>query len=277
MPFGVAYRKKRKKLTYSGYLKISELLQLQSLLSKPEAHDEMLFIIIHQVYELWFKQLLHELDAISRCLNHGETLDAHRLLRRCIEIERVLIAQISVLETMTPVDFLDFRDNLMPASGFQSAQFREIEFLGGLKNSGYLKNFEKNSKGWKQLKKRLNALSLWESFLNLLIRKGFSITKNRELQAQELKKIYEQADQHYDLFLLTESLIEFDELFSRWRLIHVQMVERMIGSKTGTGGTEGVGYLKSTLEKKFFPQLWELRTHIKKNDSATLKRRIKQK
>lgn len=275
MPFGIPKSENREKdsLTYGGYLKIPEIISLQRLLSEPPAHDEMLFIVIHQIYELWFKEVLHELDAVIVFLNRDAPLDAHRLLRRCIEIGRVLVAQIAVLETMTPVDFLDFRDKLMPASGFQSAQFREIEYVSGVKEPRFLANYPKESDEYKRLQKRLEQPTLWDAFCALLGRRGLGAGKgdDRDAAIGALKRVYEQTRENYDLFLLAENLIEYDEMLLHWRLNHVKMVERMIGSKTGTGGSEGVGYLKTTLDRKFFPLLWELRTYLsKKSDDSSI-------
>jgi tryptophan 2,3-dioxygenase len=269
MSFGLLVPRDRRRLTYSGYLKIPELTSLQKLLSDPPQHDEMLFIIIHQIYELWFKELLHELDTIIEQLARDDVLAAHRLLRRCIEIERVLVSQVAVLETMTPMDFLAFRDHLMPASGFESAQFRELEFSSGLKDPGFLDAFEPGSQERARLEARLAKPSLRDAFYGLLGRRGFSLPEGQDEAAHrsrllELARIYSQAERHYDLFLLSESLIEYDEAFMLWRLHHIEMVQRMIGSKPGTGGTEGVAYLKKTLDRRFFPELWELRTHLSK-------------
>lgn len=282
MSFGLPPRDEPR-LTYGGYLKLRDLTSLQHLLSDPPQHDEMLFIIVHQVYELWFKELLHELDTIIERLDADQPLAAHRLVRRCIEIERVLVDQIAVLETMMPTDFLAFRDHLMPASGFQSFQFREIEYLSGLKDARFLKNYEPKSEEYLALEARLSQPSVAEAFYAMLRRRGFNLPEastssgpervatsaetkeNAEHERiNELKRVYQDADAHYDLFLLTESLIEYDEMFSMWRLRHVKMVERMIGSKTGTGGSDGAAYLKKTVERKFFPELWELRTYLSK-------------
>ena len=274
MSFGLPSRDEPR-LTYGGYLKLADLTSLQHLLSDPPQHDEMLFIIIHQVYELWFKELLHELDTIIERLNADLPLAAHRLVRRCIEIERVLVDQISVLETMMPNDFLAFRDHLMPASGFQSCQFREIETVSGLKDPRFLKNYNPDSRDYARLEARLAQPSIADAFYAMLRRRGFKLpevagesVEAREAATRErlleLKRVYQDAEKHYEVFLLTESLIEYDEMFSMWRLRHVKMVERMIGSKTGTGGSEGAAYLKKTVERQFFPELWELRTYLSK-------------
>lgn len=268
MSFGLPPRDDEQALTYGDYLKIQELIALQHLMSAPAQHDETLFIIIHQVYELWFKQILHELDTIIDRLNSDEPLSAHRLLRRCIEIQRVLVSQIAVLETMTPMDFLSFRDHLLPASGFQSSQFREIEYVSGLKDRAYLKNYKEGSVERARLQARLEQPSVGDAFYDMLRRRGFDLPPDRkesrahERRIRELTRIYVESSQHYDLFLLAESLIEFDETFSLWRMRHIKMVERMIGSKIGTGGSEGAAYLKTTLERRFFPDLWELRSYL---------------
>ena len=268
MSFGLPLKEDEQRLTYGDYLKVNDLIALQKLLSDPPHHDEMLFIVIHQVHELWFKQLLHELDTIIDRLNRDEPLRAIRLLRRCIEIQRVLVYQIAVLETMTPMDFLAFRDHLLPASGFQSAQFREMEYVSGLKERGFMKNYAQGSDEYSRLEARLEGPSLGDAYYDLLRRRGFNLPEGkaeaRETRVKELLRIYEEAEQHYDLFLLTESLVEYDEMFAIWRLRHIKMVERMIGSKTGTGGSEGASYLKTTVERKFFPELWELRTYMSK-------------
>ena len=274
MSFGLPIKPGEQRLTYGGYLRVPELTSLQRLLSDPPQHDETLFIIIHQVYELWFKQLLHEIDAIIERLDRDEALSAHRLLRRCIEIQRVLVSQIAVLETMTPMDFLAFRDHLLPASGFQSAQFREMEFVSGLKDRRFLNNYEPDTEDRARLEARLNRPSLGDAFYAMLGRRGFNLSGSSGsddaggARLSELMRIYADADRHYDLFLLAESLIEYDETFALWRLHHVKMVERMIGSKTGTGGSEGAAYLKKTVERRFFPDLWELRTHFSKHNEA---------
>jgi tryptophan 2,3-dioxygenase len=275
MSFGLPPVEDEPRLTYGGYLRVGDLLSLQGLHSDPAQHDETLFIIIHQVYELWFKQLLHEIDAIIERLDNDEPLAAHRLLRRCVEIERVLVNQVAVLETMTPMDFLAFRDHLRPASGFQSHQFRELEFVSGLKERRFLKNYEAGSEERARLESRLERPSLGEAFYAMLRRRGFDMPESagEDQESQEaarlqrinsLRRIYEDANGHYDLFLLAESLIEYDEMFAMWRLRHVKMVERMIGSKTGTGGSEGAVYLKKTVERQFFPELWDVRSHLGK-------------
>jgi tryptophan 2,3-dioxygenase len=272
MAFGLTGDQAEPRLSYGSYLKVPELLGLQQTLADPPQHDEFLFIIIHQVHELWFRQLLHEVDAVIDRLDANDVLAAHRLIRRCIEIQRVLVEQVNVLETMTPNDFLTFRDHLMPASGFQSAQFRELEFVCGLKNPRQLENHAEGSASRAALEARLAGPTLGGRFHALLSRRGFAVRaapdsgeEDPEAHQQRIRallSIYQDPTSHYDLYLLAEALIEFDEMFYLWRLRHVAMVERMIGSKPGTGGSEGVAYLRTTLTRKFFPELWELRTHL---------------
>jgi len=208
-------------------------------------------------------------------LNNDEPLAAHRLVRRCIEIERILVSQVAVLETMIPTDFLAFRDHLLPASGFQSHQFRELEYVSGLKDRRYLKSYKSGSEEYARLERRLEQPSVGDAFYGLLWRCGFSLPQDdgeaeaHQNRLEALKQIYQDAERHYSLFLLAESLIEYDEMFSMWRLRHIKMVERMIGTKTGTGGSEGAAYLKTTVEGKFFPELWEVRTFLSKKSGET--------
>jgi tryptophan 2,3-dioxygenase len=254
MPFGRP--DSEQKLSYGGYLRVSDLTALQELRSDPPQHDETLFIIIHQVYELWFKQILHELDDVKRRLDADEVLGATRLLRRCIEIQRLLVAQIAVLETMTPVDFLAFRDHLMPASGFQSAQFREVEFLSGLKEPKFLEHYAAGTPEHGRLSKRLEAHTVRDAFHALLTRRGHGT------DAEGIARLYRESERTMDLFLLAEALIEYDEMFTLWRMRHVQMVERIIGGRPGTGGSDGAAYLRSTVGRRMFPELWEARNLI---------------
>ena len=249
------------RLSYGSYLKVDELLALQRPLSQPAHHDEMLFIIIHQVYELWFKQLRPETQAVQHALERDELLAAAKHFRRIHTIQRLLEQQIDVLETMTPQEFNAFRDNLNPASGFQSIQFRELEFLCGLRRTETLQYIQMNSAQRNRLERRLEEPSLYDTVKGVLARRGFNTQTHDDLLAS-LKAIYENPQAHYDLYLLLEDLIEFDERFLLWRGRHVRMVERMIGAKKGTGGSLGAAYLASTLEHRFFPELWEVRTML---------------
>ena len=249
------------RLTYSSYLKVRELTSLQHPESSPPHHDEMLFIIIHQVYELWFKQLLHELDATAAAMDRDDLLRVSKHFRRIHTIQRLLEQQIDVLETMTPQEFNQFRDNLNPASGFQSIQFREIEFLAGVRRVDAMKYIEMDDEQRGRLERRLAEPSLYDRLKGLLARRGFAVGTSEELLAS-MRKIYTHESEYYDLHLLLEELIEFDERFLLWRGRHVRMVERMIGNKIGTGGSSGAEYLMKTLSYRFFPELWEVRTHL---------------
>jgi tryptophan 2,3-dioxygenase len=247
---------------------------MQQLRSDPAQHDELLFIVIHQVYELWFKQILHEIDGVVARLQGDDVLGATRLLRRCIEIQRVLVSQITVLETMSPTDFLTFRDHIMPASGFQSAQFREIEFVSGSKDPGMLVHARPTPEERERLQARLDNPSVRDAFYEVCRRRGLDIPEPgedapeevreeaRDRRVMQLATIYRDQQSHFDLFLLCEALVEYDEMFTLWRLRHVQMVERVIGWKPGTGGSSGAAYLRTTVERRFFPDLWDLRTHL---------------
>ncbi|MDQ2681303.1 MAG: tryptophan 2,3-dioxygenase family protein [Candidatus Eremiobacteraeota bacterium] len=250
-------------LSYGSYLHVDELLELQQPLNEPRHHDEMLFIIIHQVYELWFKQLLHELDETLRALDDNDLLRVSRRFKRIDTIQRLIEQQVDVLETMTPLEFSEFRDNLNPASGFQSIQFREIEFLSGLKHTEHLKHIQMNAMVQARLDRRMNEPTLVDGVKSLLARRSFSVGSHDEL-LETYRMIYTHPDRNYDLYMLLEELIEYDERLLLWRGRHVRMVERMIGFKRGTGGSLGVGYLNTTLEKKVFPELWEVRTHLGK-------------
>ncbi|HTA39490.1 MAG TPA: tryptophan 2,3-dioxygenase family protein, partial [Candidatus Acidoferrales bacterium] len=222
------------RLTYGSYLKVRELTSLQQPESSPPHHDEMLFIIIHQVYELWFKQLLHELDATAAAMDRDDLLRVSKHFRRIHTIQRLLEQQIDVLETMTPQEFNQFRDNLNPASGFQSIQFREIEFLAGVRRVEAMQYIEMDDETRARLERRLAEPSLYDRLKGLLIRRGFAVGTSEEL-VESMRKIYTHESDYYDLHLLLEELIEFDERFLLWRGRHVRMVERMIGNRIGTG------------------------------------------
>jgi tryptophan 2,3-dioxygenase len=265
--FGEEGAKEAKQLTYGSYLRLGQLLDAQHLESDPPAHDELLFITIHQVYELWFQQLLHEADAVREALmstrseSGGRDLwFARHLLGRMHVIERVLVQQIDVLETMTPQDFLEFRQRLAPASGFQSVQFRELEFLSGAKDPGYVNRFRGLTEVEKErLARRLAEPSLWDGFVHVLGEAGLD-TSSEEAITASLREVAHHRSSYADIWGLAEALLQHDELAAAWRGRHVVMVERMIGSKTGTGGSTGSTYLRSRLDLKYYPLLWELRS-----------------
>ncbi|HEV7699804.1 MAG TPA: tryptophan 2,3-dioxygenase family protein [Pyrinomonadaceae bacterium] len=252
-------------LTYNEYLRVPELLELQRTLSEPLSHDELLFIIIHQTYELWFKQILHELDGTVKWMNEGRGFRVNHSLRAVIAIEKVMITQIHILESMAQIGFLEFRDKLNPASGFQSMQFRELEFLSGQKNEQILEHLKSDEFAYERLSKRFVEPSIADVFWALLERQGFAAGTIDE-RVGAIVEILTHPEKHADLFIMQDLLIEHDENISLWRYHHVLMVERMLGKKRGTGGSEGVGYLMTTLTKKFFPELWEARTHLKVAD-----------
>ena len=254
-------------LTYGSYLRLPQLLDAQHLESDPPAHDELLFITIHQVYELWFQQLLHEVTAVRDALLSKDDVEAgdrlwwaRHLMNRVHVIERVLVQQIDVLETMTPQDFLEFRQRLAPASGFQSVQFRELEFISGAKDAGYVDRFKGITEEERvRLRRRLDEPSLWDAFTGLLAARGLDTTSEEALVGS-LRSVAHDRQTHGDLWAMAEALILHDELAAAWRARHVVMVERMIGAKTGTGGSTGSTYLRSRLEMKYYPLLWDLRS-----------------
>lgn len=261
-------------LTYNSYLKVPELLELQQPQSDPQHHDEMLFIIIHQAYELWFKLILHELQIAHEKMGEGKVLRSRHFVRRSVEIMKLLVQQIHILETMAPAEFLKFRDKLNPASGFQSLQFREVEFFAGLKDKAYFRFFKNRPEYLEKLQARYDGPDLREAYFGLLTQLGFELPKGAHQVSmdedspekaqilQALKKIYENPEDQLPIYLLSEDLIEFDETLALWREHHVRVVERVIGFKMGTGGSAGVDYLKRTTSKKAFPFLWEVRTHL---------------
>ena len=261
-------------LSYNKYLRVPDLIGLQECRSDPAHHDELLFITVHQAYELWFKQVLHEIDAAASAMREGRAPVAARAVARVVEIEKLLVTQIHVLETMTPINFLNFRDQLNPASGFQSMQFREIEFSSGLKDEQILSAFQGDEFASERLRARMEAPALGDEFFALLSRRGLDAPpddaalpdeERRALYGRRVRAVLEVVthfEERYEEYQLSESLIAHDEFFSLWRYHHVKMVERMLGTKKGTGGSEGVGYLRTTLDKKFFPELWEARTHL---------------
>lgn len=263
------------RLTYSSYLKVPDLLELQHPQSEPPHHDELLFIIVHQTYELWFKELLHDLDAVVANLrkagvnpdSRDEVYEAARLLRRCTEITRVLVEQFTILETMLPTHFLAFRGKLEPASGFQSEQFRELEFLCGLKDDKMLGYHRPTPEAHALLERRLREPSLRDVFFDALrtmgklkVNDGATERERFDARAKAILLLYRDERNNRDWIDVCERLTEFDELIVSWRLRHIQLVERTIGARMGTGGSSGSSYLKLTLDKKFFPELWEART-----------------
>lgn len=249
------------RLSYGSYLHLPELLGQQVLQSDPPAHDELLFITVHQVCELWFKQCLHELGFARDRMLAGATFEPRKALQRVHSIEQILIEQVVVLETMTPQDFLSFRELLAPASGFQSVQFRELEFLSGAREPAYVDRLRQASDDERaRMQARLAEPSLWEAFLSLLERRGFAVGTAEERRASFLRLARER--EQAELWELAEALVSHDALASQWRSRHVDMVERQIGTKPGTGGSSGGEYLRSRLALRYFPELWELRSYL---------------
>jgi len=256
-------------LTYGTYLKVPELTDLQEVLSEPPMHDELLFIVIHQAYELWFKQILFEIDEIIERLRAGDIFESRRLLERVITIEKLLVQQIHVLETMMPRDFASFRSILNPASGFQSVQFREVEFVSGIKDARVMAGIRLTDEERARLELRLAQPSVRDVFYEVLRDKGFDVTppdarghftpEAKQKNLSELLEIYARPEEYFHLYDLCEELVTHDQQILMWRFHHVRVVERLIGTKRGTGGSPGVRYLNSTLEKRAFPLLWEVR------------------
>lgn len=256
-------------LTYDRYLHVEQLLDLQRPQSSPPHHDEMLFIVIHQAYELWFKLVLHELESAIEHMDRQRPLRARHFVHRVVQIMKLLVQQIHILETMAPVEFLQFRHGLMPASGFQSHQFREVEYLCGLKDRRYLSFFRSDPEVQALLEARLAAPDLRESYYGMLTGLGFDIPDDispdqdgaaRDAFLKALVPLYQDPETHLELNLLSESLLSLDQYLALWREHHVRVVERVIGHKRGTGGSSGVGYLRTTTSKRAFPYLWDVRT-----------------
>jgi tryptophan 2,3-dioxygenase len=258
-------------VTYASYLQVDALLALQQPRSAGPEHDEILFIVIHQVYELWFKELLHEVDFVRRLLEEGESHRAQHTLRRILAILKVLVAQLDILETMTPLEFLSFRERLEAASGFQSDQFRQLEFVLGRKTAGAIERFPEASRGRRALEERYRQRTLWDAFLHYLAREGYPVPAEQlardvtaPIQPSEavqriLIDLYRRDVKNAEM---CERLVDLDEGLQEWRYRHVKMVERTIGGKPGTGRSSGAGYLRTTLGEALFPDLWEIRDRL---------------
>ncbi len=264
----------RSRLTYDGYLQLSVLLSAQKPLTNPPVHDEMLFIIQHQTSELWMKLMVHELQLAIRGIQADDIDPCLKVLARIKQVQRMLFEQWAVLETLTPSEYMAFREALGPSSGFQSLQYRKIEFLLGNKNASMLKVFSYDEAAQAELESILRAPSLYDEFLRFLARKGFAIpteclerdwtqphAKNDGL-IPVFRKVYENTDEFWDAYHLCEQLVDLEEYFQLWRFRHMKTVERIIGFKRGTGGSSGVAFLKRALDLTFFPELIEVRTVI---------------
>ena len=246
-------------ITYADYLHLPELLGAQAPLS--DLHDEMLFIVIHQTKELWLKQMLHEVALATRLVAEDRYAEAYKALSRVSRIQAVMTMSWDVLATLTPVDYSEFRHVLGTSSGFQSAQFRELEFRLGLKDAAFLKYHEGGSEGAVRLRAALDAPSLWDEANAALARAGFDVGSSADIGASWLA-VYRDSAKYFDLYQLAEKLVDIDDALAGWRHKHVLTVTRIIGGKKGTGGTAGAAYLESTLTKRAFPELWSLRTDL---------------
>lgn len=262
---------RRAALTYGRYLRLDELLALQQPLSPGPEHDELLFIIIHQVYELWFKELLHEAERAAQLLALDEPHRVQHTLKRILTILKVLVAQLDILETMTPLEFLSFRERLEAASGFQSDQFRQLEFVLGLKDSSALRRFPEGSRARLALETRFHAPTVWDAFLQYLAREGYAVPPSA--LARDVTAPIEPSDAVQTLLVevyrrdpknaeLCERLVDLDEGIQEWRYRHYKMVQRTIGTRTGTGGSSGAEYLRTTVGHPVFPDLWAIRGHL---------------
>ncbi len=264
----------REKLDYSGYLKLEEVLSAQTPLSNPVHHDEMLFIIQHQTSELWMQLAVHELQAAVTFVKSDSLSPCFKILARVKQIQRMLFEQWAVLETLTPTEYAQFRHVLGNASGLQSFNNRKIEFLLGNKNEKIISVFKHNEKVYSELIHLLNEPSLYDEFLRHLFRKGYAVPKTSVERdwskpyeedpevVSVFKRIYENPSEYWDAYEMCEKLVDVEQHFSLWRFRHMRTVERIIGFKTGTGGSSGVPFLRRGLEIRLFPELWDVRTEI---------------
>jgi tryptophan 2,3-dioxygenase len=248
-------------MTYADYLKLDTILSAQQPLS--DHHDEMLFIVIHQAKELWMKELLHELKFAVVLIGQDRYAEAYKAMARISRIQAVMTLSWDVLSTLTPVDYLKFRHVLGTASGFQSAQFREIEFRLGLKEPKLATNYPEGSAERDALEKALAEPSLRDAAVGALERAGFDVTdRSADAITAAWLWVYRVPERWFELYELAEKLLDIDDAMVAWRQKHVLTVERIIGNKRGTGGSAGASYLRSTLEKRLFPELWSLRTDL---------------
>ena len=248
-------------MTYADYLQLDTLLSAQKPLS--DLHDEMLFVVIHQTKELWMKQMLHELRLAISLLEQDRFAEAYKAMARISRIQSVMTLSWDVLSTLTPVDYLKFRNVLGTSSGFQSAQFREIEFRLGLKEASFVNHYAEGSEERARLEKALAEPSLREAAIGSLERAGFDVgDRSEQALAAAWLEVYRDADRWFDLYGTAEKLVDIDDALAGWRHKHVLTVERIIGNKPGTGGSAGAPYLRRTLDKRVFPELWSLRTEL---------------
>jgi tryptophan 2,3-dioxygenase len=258
-------------VTYGSYLCVDDLLNLQHPRSEGPEHDELLFIVIHQVYELWFKETLHELDYVRRLFEGDQSHRAQHTLKRILTILKVMVAQLDILETMTPLEFMSFRQRLEAASGFQSDQFRQLEFVLGRKSRQAIDRFPEGGRARRELERRFHEPTLWDAFLQYLSRERYPVPAS--LLSRDVTAPIEPSSELQGILIdvyrkdvknaeICERLVDLDEGIQEWRYRHVKMVERTIGVKSGTGGSSGAGYLRTTVGSPLFPDLWEIRSRL---------------
>jgi tryptophan 2,3-dioxygenase len=258
-------------VTYGNYLRVDELLDLQQPRSEGPEHDEVLFIVIHQVYELWFKEMLHEIDYVRRLFEADDSSRAQHTLKRILTILKVMVAQLDILETMTPLEFMSFRQRLEAASGFQSDQFRQLEFVLGRKSRQAIARFADGTRARIALERRFDEPTLWDAFLRYLAREEYPVPLSQ--LERDVTAAIESSAEVQDILIevyrhdsknseICERLVDLDEGIQEWRYRHVKMVERTIGVKPGTGGSSGAPYLRTTVGPPLFPDLWEIRARL---------------
>lgn len=265
---------KLEELNYESYLQVPALLDLQHEVSEPPHHDEMFFIVIHQAAELWFKLILHETETVVEAFRRGSVSRAIKTLKRIRQILELQVRQIKLLDTLTPVEFAGFRDRLAPASGFQSVQFRKMEFTYGLRDRFFLKFFQKRPEVVAEFEAILEQPSVYDEFLRCMNAGGYAVPPECLAMGwakpdaphtglvDAIRRVYEDPQDNYHWVLLFETMVDVDEKFALWRSAHILMVERTIGRKRGTGGSAGHQFLQTRLHHKFFPELWEVRNVI---------------
>jgi tryptophan 2,3-dioxygenase len=258
-------------VTYGSYLCVDDLLNLQRPRSEGPEHDELLFIVIHQVYELWFKETLHELDYVRRLFEGDQSHRAQHTLKRILTILKVMVAQLDILETMTPLEFMSFRQRLEAASGFQSDQFRQLEFVLGRKSRQAIERFPEGGRARRELERRFQEPTVWDAFLQYLAREKYPVPASQ--LSRDVTAPIEPSSEVQGILIdiyrkdvknaeICERLVDLDEGIQEWRYRHVKMVERTIGVKPGTGGSSGAGYLRTTVGSPVFPDLWEIRSRL---------------
>jgi tryptophan 2,3-dioxygenase len=258
-------------VTYGSYLCVDDLLNLQRPRSEGPEHDELLFIVIHQVYELWFKETLHELDYARRLFEGDQSHRAQHTLKRILTILKVMVAQLDILETMTPLEFMSFRQRLEAASGFQSDQFRQLEFVLGRKSRQAIERFPEGGRARRELERRFHEPTVWDAFLQYLSREKYPVPASQ--LSRDVTAPIEPSSEVQGILIdiyrkdvknaeICERLVDLDEGIQEWRYRHVKMVERTIGVKPGTGGSSGAGYLRTTVGSPVFPDLWEIRSRL---------------